>query len=204
MKMRQDGKVRQESAKEAIRNAAAELFAEKGFAATSTREICQRAGISKPVLYYHFGNKGQLYEELVLDTFAEYQKEIRRATRHGRTRREKLTALLAAIFSYVRRNRTLSRMALRMTFAPERQSPAINYLELAQVDEKALAEVVREGIRRGEIRGRAAPIAEAIHGIAMASIMGFLLTGKPPLDRTLAQHIVGLIMDGCARQATGR
>lgn len=187
------------SAKEAIREAAAQLFAEKGFAATSTREICQRAGITKPVLYYHFGNKGQLYEELVLDTFNEYRKELQRALRHGRTRREKLTAVLAAIFGFVRRNRNLSRMALRMTFAPERQSPAINYLELAQVDEKALAEVVREGIRRGEIRGRVAPIAEAIHGIAMASIMGFLLTGAPPLDRTLAQHIVGLIMDGCAR-----
>jgi TetR/AcrR family transcriptional regulator len=192
------------SAKEAIREAAAQLFAEKGFAATSTREICQRAGITKPVLYYHFGNKGQLYEELVLDTFNEYRKELHRALRHGRTRREKLTAVLAAIFGFVRRNRDLSRMALRMVFAPERQSPAINYLELAQVDEKALAEVVQEGVRRGEIRGRVAPIAEAIHGIAMTSIMGFLLTGEPPLDRTLAQHIVDLIMDGCARKATGR
>jgi len=187
------------SAKEAIREAAAQLFAEKGFAATSTREICQRAGITKPVLYYHFGNKGQLYEELVLDTFNEYEKELRRALHHGRTRREKLTTVLAAIFGFIRRNRTLSRMALRMAFAPERQSPAINYVALSHVDEKALAEVVREGIQRGEIRGRAAPIAEAIHGIAMTSIMGFLLTGQPPLDRTLAQHIVGLIMDGCAR-----
>jgi AcrR family transcriptional regulator len=192
------------SAKEAIREAAAQLFAEKGFAATSTREICQRAGITKPVLYYHFGNKGQLYEELVLDTFNEYRKELQRALRHGRTRREKLTTVLAAIFGFVRRNRHLSRMALRMVFAPERQSPAINYLELAQVDEKALAEVVREGVRRREIRGQAEAIAEAMHGIAMTSIMGFLLTGEPRLDRRLAQHIVGLIMDGCATQATGR
>jgi len=196
--------VRHESAKEAIRNAASELFAEKGFAATSTREICARAGITKPVLYYHFGNKEQLYEELVLDTFNEYQKELRRATRHGGTLREKLVEVLIAIFGFLRRNRTLSRMAMRMVFAPERQSPAINYVELSQVDEKALAEVVREGVRRGEIRGRVAPIAEAIHGIAMTSIMGFLLTGEPRLDRTLAQHIVGLIMDGCARKATGR
>jgi len=192
------------STKEAIRNAAAVLFAEKGFTATSTREICERAGISKPVLYYHFGNKEQLYEELVLDTFNEYQKELRRAMRHGRTPREKLAEVLAAIFSFVRRNRTPSRMALRMVFAPERQSPAINYLELAQVDEKALAEVVREGVRRGEIKGRAEPIAEAIHGIAMACIMGFLLTREPPLGRALARYIIDLIMEGCARKSTGR
>jgi len=196
--------VRHESAKEAIRHAASELFAEKGFAATSTREICARAGITKPALYYHFGNKEQLYEELVLDTFNEYQKELRRATRHGRTPREKLVEVLAAIFGFLRRNRTLSRMALRMVFAPERESPAINYLELSQVDEKALAEVVREGVRRGEIKGEAQAIAEAIHGIAMACTMGFLLVGEPPLNRTLARSIIDLIMDGCARKATER
>jgi len=192
------------SAKEAIRDAAAALFAEKGFAATSTREICEHAGITKPVLYYHFGNKEQLYEELVLDTFSEYQKELRRATLRGRAAREKLVEVLTAIFGFLRRNRTLSRMALRMVFAPERESPAVNYLELAQVDEKALAEVVREGVRRGEIKGQAEAVAEAIHGIAMACSMGFLLTGKPSLDRTLARNVITLIMDGCASKSTER
>jgi TetR/AcrR family transcriptional regulator len=195
---------RHESAKEAIHNAAAELFAEKGFAATSTREICQRAGVTKPVLYYHFGNKEQLYEELVLDTFNEYQKELRRATHHGPTSREKLVEVLTAIFAFMRRNRALSRMAMRMVFAPEGESPAINYLELGQVVEKVLAEVVREGVRRREIKGKAQAIAGAIHGIAMASAQGFLLMGEPPLDRKLARYTIDLIMDGCARKSTGR
>lgn len=195
---------RHEPAKEAIRNAAAELFAEKGFAATSTREICQRAGVTKPVLYYHFGNKEQLYEELVLDTFNEYQKELRRATLHGRTPREKLVEVLTAIFGFMRRNRALSRMAMRMVFAPEGESPAINYLELGQVVEKVLAEVVREGVRRGKIKGQAEAIAGAIHGIAMACAQGFLLMGQPTLDRTLARNVIDLIMDGCARKSTER
>jgi AcrR family transcriptional regulator len=195
---------RHESAKEAIRNAAAELFAEKGFAATSTREICQRAGVTKPVLYYHFDNKGELYEELVLDTFNEHQRELRRATHRGRTPREKLVEVLAAIFGSMRRNRALSRMVMRMVFAPERESPAINYLELGQLVDKLLAEIVREGVRRGEIKGKARAIAGAIHGIAMASAQGFLLMGQPALDRTLARNIIDLIMDGCAKKSTER
>jgi TetR/AcrR family transcriptional regulator len=197
-------KPRHESAKEAIRDAAAELFADKGFAATSTREICQRAGVTKPVLYYHFGNKGELYEELVLDTFNDYQKELRRATHHGRTPREKLVEVLAAIFGFMRRNGTLSRMALRMVFAPERESPAINYLELAQVGEKVLADVVRDAVRRGEIKGQVGAVAGAIHGIAMACAQGFLLMGQPTLDRTLARNVIDLIMDGCATKSTER
>ena len=204
MKSGRPNESRHESAKEAIRNAAAELFAEKGFAAASTREICQRAGVTKPVLYYHFGNKEELYEELVLDTFNEYQKELRRATHRGRTPRERLVEVVTAIFGFLRRNRALSRMAMRMVFAPEGESPAINYLELGQVVEKVLAVVVREGVRRGEIKGQAEAIAGAIHGIAMACAQGFLLMGQPTLDRTLARSVIDLIMDGCAKKSTER
>ncbi len=36
---------------------AEELFAERGFAATSMDELAQRAGVTKPVVYDHFGSK---------------------------------------------------------------------------------------------------------------------------------------------------
>ena len=204
MKNRHENNERRDSAKDAIRNAAVELFAEKGFAATSTREICQRAGISKPVLYYHFGSKEQLYEELVLDAFNEYQRELRRASRRGRTPRERLIEVLSAMFSYARHKHDYWRMGFRMVFAPEKESPAINYVEMRQADEKLLTEIVREGIRKGEIKGKPEQIAGAIIGMATACIMGYLVTGKPSLDRTAAREVIDLLMEGCARNSTGR
>jgi TetR/AcrR family transcriptional regulator len=204
MRKQGEGKVRQESAREAIRNAAAELFAEKGFAATSTREICQRAGVTKPVLYYHFGNKEQLYEELVLDTFGEYQKELRHATRHGRTPREKLVEVLSAMFRFTRQKQNHWRLGFRMVLAPEKESPAINYVAMSQADERLLTEIIREGIRRGEMKGQAEFIAGAIVGMAISSILGYLLTGKPSLDRLLARGIIDLLIEGCGRSATER
>lgn len=41
------------------------LFAEKGFEATSTEEIAARAGVSKPVVYEHFGGKEGVYAVVV-------------------------------------------------------------------------------------------------------------------------------------------
>jgi AcrR family transcriptional regulator len=41
------------------------LFAEKGFEAVSVEEIASRAGVSKPVVYEHFGGKEGLYAVLV-------------------------------------------------------------------------------------------------------------------------------------------
>ena len=42
-----------------------ELFAERGFAATSVEEIAARAGVSKPVVYEHFGGKEGVYAVVV-------------------------------------------------------------------------------------------------------------------------------------------
>ncbi len=41
------------------------LFAEKGFEVTSIEEIATRAGVSKPVVYEHFGGKEGLYAVVV-------------------------------------------------------------------------------------------------------------------------------------------
>ncbi|WP_255788691.1 TetR/AcrR family transcriptional regulator, partial [Mycobacteroides abscessus] len=41
------------------------LFAERGYEATSIEEIAQRAGVSKPVVYEHFGGKEGLYAVVV-------------------------------------------------------------------------------------------------------------------------------------------
>src|ERR1700732_1906367 len=41
------------------------LFAERGFEGTSIEEIAQRANVSKPVVYEHFGGKEGLYAVVV-------------------------------------------------------------------------------------------------------------------------------------------
>ena len=44
--------------------AAEKLFAEKGFAATSTRDIAKNAGVNVSMISYYFGSKEKLFEEI--------------------------------------------------------------------------------------------------------------------------------------------
>lgn len=192
------------SAREAIRAAATALFAERGFAATSTREICERAGVTKPALYYHFGDKERLYEELMLDAFNEYRKGLLRASRRGKRAPQRLIEVLAAIFAFTRRNPALVRLIFRMMFASERDSPAVDYVEIGDAECRVLKDIIQEGIRRGELKGRALQIAEALMAMHTLYTISFLLTGRPELGRPLARRIVELLVQGCHATPTER
>jgi len=54
-----------------ILRVALELFAEQGFAATSTRELAERLGFTKAALYYHFRTKDDLLSALVEPVVSE-------------------------------------------------------------------------------------------------------------------------------------
>jgi AcrR family transcriptional regulator len=54
--------------RERILEAALGLFAERGYDATSMREIAEQVGTTKAALYYHFANKADIVREMLADT----------------------------------------------------------------------------------------------------------------------------------------
>ncbi|NMO56983.1 TetR/AcrR family transcriptional regulator [Actinoplanes sp. TBRC 11911] len=56
------------TARAEILDAAAELFAQRGYAATSTRMIAEMVGVRQASLYYHFDTKEQILAELLEST----------------------------------------------------------------------------------------------------------------------------------------
>jgi AcrR family transcriptional regulator len=54
-----------EERRAAIIRAAIQLFAEKGFRGTTTRELAAAVGVTEPVLYEHFRTKRDLYSAII-------------------------------------------------------------------------------------------------------------------------------------------
>jgi len=182
-----------------IRNAAIRLFAEKGFAATTTREICERAKISKPVLYYHFRSKDELYRELFLDACTESRRRLAEAAKRGKNVRQKLVEVLAEDFALTRKDPKLSLMLFRMVFAPGKDEPAVDYIGMGMEWLRLLAGIISEGIRDGKMKGRPREIAEAFMGIHLIYTISYLFLREPEIDRALARRIVNLVLGGCSR-----
>jgi AcrR family transcriptional regulator len=59
-----------------IQRVAIELFTERGYEATSLREIAEQLGVTKAALYYHFRTKDDIIDSLVDDRMARVQELI--------------------------------------------------------------------------------------------------------------------------------
>lgn len=56
-----------ERTRQAIEDAAYQLFLEQGYSATSMRQIAERAGIALGGIYNHFSGKDEIFQELIID-----------------------------------------------------------------------------------------------------------------------------------------
>ena len=77
-----------------IREAAAKLFAEKGFENTTTRDIAGAAGINNAALYYYFDSKEQLLYQILEEVIRTGLERITEIEQSPRPLKEKLALTL--------------------------------------------------------------------------------------------------------------
>ena len=62
--------------KQTILKSAARLFATQGFDGTTTQQIAREAGVTEPLIYYHFKGKDELFTSIIQTGFTEYLSRI--------------------------------------------------------------------------------------------------------------------------------
>jgi AcrR family transcriptional regulator len=80
---------------------ALELFAHRGYRATTMDDIAEAAGVTKPLLYQHFSSKRALYLELVDSIARDLLEAIQRAVARAEGPRQQVELGFAAYFHLV-------------------------------------------------------------------------------------------------------
>jgi AcrR family transcriptional regulator len=103
--------------RELILDIATDLFAKNGFERTPVSLICERANVSKGLVFHHFKNKEALLREIFLRT-TEIIGNIGKPYEIIREPKKRLVALIEAIFTSMIEHRALYRFNLNVMLQP--------------------------------------------------------------------------------------
>ncbi|MGH3265395.1 MAG: TetR/AcrR family transcriptional regulator [Trebonia sp.] len=170
------------------------LFAEKGFDAASIEEIAARAGVSKPVVYEHFGGKEGLYAVVVDREMTDLLNRLTAALEADHPRRLVEQAALA-LLTYIEEQtdgfRILSRDA---TVAGASGSFSSLLNDIASQVEHVMS---REFAARGIATKLAPMYAQMLVGMVALTGQWWLEERKPGREQ-VAAHLVNLGWNGLA------
>ena len=110
-----------EARRSAILDAALEVFAKRGYYASSIDDIARTAGISKALIYEHFNSKQALHADLIDVHASELFRRIGDAVEavDVMSGAERLEAGLDAYFAFVEEHRDAWRILTRQALDPE-------------------------------------------------------------------------------------
>jgi AcrR family transcriptional regulator len=174
-----------------------ELFSTRGYDATSVREICEAAGITKPTLYHFFTSKEGLYRALVDDTLVEFRKELLELLEIPGGIEERLKRVARTYFDASRARRDHMRFIFGLVHGPSTSAPATDFHRFYEDIVAAIARVVEEGVAKGELRPGPTDVRMlALMGALGEALCGYLLAGRPELTPALADTLVETILTG--------
>jgi AcrR family transcriptional regulator len=140
------------NSRERLLETATELFAEKGYAGASVREIVEKAGVSKPVLYYYFKSKEGLFYA-ILEWAAEVQQHILNEIFEARgTVQERFVFLYRQVHKGIQQYKSLYIMIHGLIYGPPEGVPEYDFASFQRRMLDAVKRIYEEGAAAGEIR----------------------------------------------------
>jgi AcrR family transcriptional regulator len=168
------------------------LFAEKGLDATSIEEIAARAGVTKPVVYEHFGGKEGLYAVVVDREMERLLTAITASLAEGDAR-ELLEQAALTFLDYIEEQPDGFRILVRDS--PVATSSGTFASLISDIATQVEYVLVREYKVRGYDAKLASVYSQALVG--MVALTGqWWLDARKPKREEVAAHLVNLAWNG--------
>jgi len=188
---------------ERILAAASSIFSEKGFAGARMDEIANRAGVNKATIYYHIGDKNELYAEALHHVFKPTADRMAVNLRTGQGAEEKLVTFIQSFADMLDRHPHLSSIMLREVASGGRNFPDIIMRDLTHFF-GMIKDILKEGTAQG-VFVQTTPFV--VHMMIVGTSLFYKATGpvrarNPELQeqvKRMDQNVSGKIADEIAR-----
>ncbi len=187
-------------ARQQILDVALALFAQKGYAATTVREIVDAAGITAPSLYYYFGSKEGLYLDLVQTHGAQIDLALQSYAHTSASAKMRVKDLVDKIFLQVINDRDFFRLMFSMYYGPSQGAPYYDFISYHVKIHAAIKKVIEEGIASREFQsGNPGYITWVIRGVVQLAMEEQIKDDREKIDRPRLQRILDIILDRLER-----
>jgi AcrR family transcriptional regulator len=159
--------------RERLLKAAMRLFASRGYAATSVRDIVSAAGVTAPSLYHHFGNKEGLFLAIMRVNQARIAAVEQEVLASGGSAAARILRLGKAHLEVRREFADFGWAILRIVLGPKKSAPRFDFRALTLEKIRHFEQLVEEGVASGEFR----PCAP--HHVALALVGAIDIASRP-------------------------
>ncbi|MEH6466306.1 MAG: TetR/AcrR family transcriptional regulator [Porticoccus sp.] len=179
--------------------AAASVFAEKGYHGASTQDIASHMGIRQGSLYYYFTSKEAALEEVCLAALRDYVDQMEQISTQVQPLKEKLTAAIGAhLASYRSNSEALKVHNEQRLYLPEEKREKLKVLGSRY--RQQLEDILIEGIHSGVLNKSLDCHFAALSLIGLCNYWGAMLTRDPKLTlNEITSKCMYFVLNGCLR-----
>jgi AcrR family transcriptional regulator len=186
-----------------IIEAAARVFAQRGFHGATTQDIADVLGIRQASLYYYFASKEEALELVCLQGVAGYFEVAKAIAAGPGTAADKLSRLIKAHLSPL-----TDRSDFVRVFLHERQHlPVESRRRIGRWSrglERVFEDVLKEGVRRGEFRPDLDPRLVVLGILGMANAVASWYRNEDVAIERISAEFVRLAVQGILKRPTPR
>ena len=128
------------------------LFAEKGYASTSVREIVEGAGVTKPVLYYYFKSKEGMFHAILNWAHDQLEMMLADVLQYPGTAFDRYVYFYRHLYMGIMKNRNLFKMVHNLTFGLPQGVPPYDFSRYQRSLVKTLKVIYKEGMKKDEVK----------------------------------------------------
>lgn len=181
--------------KQAILEAAARLFRDRGYSATSMRDLAEAVALKAPSLYNHIGSKEELLRTICFENGRRFQQGMKEVEEQGGSAPEKVRALIRLHIRVATEDVT-SVTAFNDEWRHLTEPYLREFKAVRRDYEARFQAIIEAGIRRGEFQD--VDPAIALHTIfsAVRWVYDWYQPGRKITAEELEEQVSGLLMGG--------
>lgn len=163
-----------------ILEAAERLFAQRGFAGTTVRELASHAGVNLAMIHYYFGNKEGLYRALIAEAIGQVHAILAEGATSSGSCAERLARIVGAYTDFLCAHPNFARI-----FQQEMMSGGPVLSEVVQPQIAANYAIIRRTIEEGIARGEFRRVDAELAPVSLIGMVAFFIIASPVLSMAL-------------------